>query len=460
MRGGLTYRLAFILAVTFTVVSSDSPTLSAGVSHTCAIDISDRVHCWGDNREGQSDVPTTDSSGNEIQGWRTVAASKGGCHTCGVTLSGDLLCWGCDTYGELGPLPTVVGGWVSVAAGKGFTCGIDSVARAVRCWGRFIPQMPGTGPWYGPWAELTAGEDFLCALERDDDGDDATGGIAKCRGWNVFGQVSIPNELVATKWRSLHAGFQHVCGIDSDGTAKCWGSDLFGEVSLVPVVGALSADVDSAAISETTATTTAETQANILATYTETKQVTPYQSFDDASDVAYANRWGSVVAGAHWSCGVLGPSKQIACWGKKRKYTVGGVAAKAYDEFGVVDGVYVKSGDCNAYETLAAGRTHACAILSSTSPPVDGADSDGIGGPLLCWGDDSYGQSQPPMSVSEWRAWPKESIALDLGSAVLNSQVLTKSTCGATSGGSRSVLAAGAANLWIAVAGLGVFAFA
>jgi hypothetical protein len=28
----------------------------------------------------------------------------------------------------------------------------------VRCWGKFVPQM--NGPWYGPWAAVTTGEDW------------------------------------------------------------------------------------------------------------------------------------------------------------------------------------------------------------------------------------------------------------------------------------------------------------
>ena len=190
-------------------------------------------------------MPTaSDAAGTPITGWRAVAASKGGCHSCGVTDAGALLCWGCDDDGELGPPPEVVGGWVAVAAGKGFTCGVDAVARAARCWGRFLPRVPVGGAWDGPWASVSAGEDFVCAVARDAGDASPGGGVAECKGWGLFGQTEVPTRKNASasesviRWRSLSAGFQHACGVDALGAARCWGSDLFGESGLVPVVDA------------------------------------------------------------------------------------------------------------------------------------------------------------------------------------------------------------------------------
>ena len=122
-------------------VAADSPTLSAGARHTCAIDAADALHCWGDDSDGQTRVPA------DVAAWRAVAAAKGGCHTCGLALDGAARCWGCDANGEVSGVPTVPGGnrWISVGAGKGVSCGVASVDRAVRCWGRFMPQV-GANP--------------------------------------------------------------------------------------------------------------------------------------------------------------------------------------------------------------------------------------------------------------------------------------------------------------------------
>jgi hypothetical protein len=460
MRAGLAARLACLLAVAASLARADTPTLSAGATHTCAIDASDAAHCWGENSRGQIDVPTaSDAAGTPITGWRAVAASKGGCHSCGVTNEGDLLCWGCDDDGELGPPPEVVGRrWVAVAAGKGFTCAIDAVARAIWCWGRFLPKMPVGGAWDGPWAFVTAGEDFVCAVARDDGSASSRGGRAQCKGWSPFGQTEVP-KTGETKWRFLSAGFQHVCGVDALGAARCWGSDLFGETNLVPVVDPQGATVKTIAdvvakMENTDDLSDTETKivkhAATLTSFTETAQTFSYDG--DPGD-SRANVWGSIAAGNHWSCGVLGPMRSLACWGKKRKYEVGGVVAPLYDEYGVVSFPNDVCG--KRFLVVAAGKTHACAItderelgglntVSTTNgsvsfPPLDvpeEAPSSYEGGRMVCWGDSSSGKTSPPNFVSSWRAWPTSAQSFDLGVAFAPSAFAatgaTHGSCGAS----------------------------
>ena len=443
MRAGLAARLACLLVVAASFARADTPTLSAGATHTCAIDASGAAHCWGENARGQIVVPTaSDAAGTPITGWRAVAASKGGCHSCGVTDAGALLCWGCDDDGELGPPPEVVGGWVAVAAGKGFTCGVDAVARAARCWGRFLPRVPVGGAWDGPWASVSAGEDFVCAVARDA-GDARGGGVAECKGWGLFGQTEVPTMNASAsgsviRWRSLSAGFQHACGVDALGAARCWGSDLFGESGLVPVVDAEGttlatvADVVAEAERGGGALTAAEKavlrHAATLRAFPETAQSVAGEGFDDPRD-ARANAWGSVTAGAHWSCGGFGPGRRLACWGKKRAYAVGGAVAGAYDEFGVVSFPRSTEAACARFLVVAAGKTHGCAVTderaNGTRTAHDGTDetdtvlaaSDLRTGRMVCWGDASSGKTSPPKFVTDWRAWPTSTESADLGAA-------------------------------------------
>ena len=77
---------------------------------------------------------------------------------------------------------------------------------------------------------------------------------------------------------------------------------------------------------------------------------------------ARANAWGSVTAGKHWSCGVFGPGRRLACWGKKRAYAVGGAVADAYEEFGVVSFPRSTEAACARFLVVAAGTNHACAV--------------------------------------------------------------------------------------------------
>ena len=60
--------------------------VSAGDSHTCALDDAGVVTCWGNDEYGQSTVP--DSLGTVVQ------VSAGYNHTCALDDAGTMTCWG------------------------------------------------------------------------------------------------------------------------------------------------------------------------------------------------------------------------------------------------------------------------------------------------------------------------------------------------------------------------------
>ncbi len=80
--------------------------VSAGQSHTCAVDVSEQIHCWGRNNDGQLGVDTVGDNADEpetvdgVDDVRRVAA--GGNHTCVVAGAGDVYCWGRNDEGQLG----------------------------------------------------------------------------------------------------------------------------------------------------------------------------------------------------------------------------------------------------------------------------------------------------------------------------------------------------------------------
>ena len=400
-------------------VVADSPTLSAGARHTCAIDAADALHCWGDDSDGRTRVPA------DVAAWRAVAAAKGGCHTCGLALDGSVRCWGCDANGEVSGVPTVPGGnrWISVGAGKGVSCGVASVDRAVRCWGRFMPQV-GTNPWYGPWSRVTVGEDWVCALSAND-------ARARCRGWSANGQTTVPPSLADAAWLDLSAGFQHVCGVlaTEDRSLACWGSGAAGE--------------------STPPTATEEEMA-----------ADPTRAID---------AWGSVSAGTHVTCGIVGAARRLKCWGKALDYAPGSEYAAAFGEFGQVAGaadvatwgsIVSSGGDSSgvggacSWDVVATGKHHACAIVAQ---PFDGArgeapratndsnarvrwaakDASTEPGRVVCWGADAYAGDVPVAGVTlPWRAWPAtfadavDVVAPPFGFAAQRTAAV--GTCGAT----------------------------
>ena len=66
--------------------------VSGGGCHTCAIDASGKLRCFGGNGQGQCNVP--EDLGVVVQ------VSAGVFHTCAIDASGKLLCFGYNFYGQ------------------------------------------------------------------------------------------------------------------------------------------------------------------------------------------------------------------------------------------------------------------------------------------------------------------------------------------------------------------------
>lgn len=109
------------------------------------------------------------------------------------------------------------------------------------------PTMPAGQPDYvhGDWMAVTVGRNFTCALTR--------AGVAYCWGDNFqgrLGTIATQERLPAPAavrggltFRSISAGYDHVCALTNEGAVYCWGSDDYGKAgmgadtrsSLVPI---------------------------------------------------------------------------------------------------------------------------------------------------------------------------------------------------------------------------------
>jgi alpha-tubulin suppressor-like RCC1 family protein len=123
----------------------------ASLAHTCALQDNGDPLCWGSNQTGplgspiddtdlpHKTVPTGLENGPNFE--HLVAGER---HTCGIDASGIVLCWGYNYEGELGDgtrqtrstpgaLFTSIA-FQSIAAGAFHTCGI-SMSGQTYCWG-------------------------------------------------------------------------------------------------------------------------------------------------------------------------------------------------------------------------------------------------------------------------------------------------------------------------------------
>ena len=185
----------------------DTPLVSAGLLHTCAIDDAG-VHCWGDNAQEQITVPSLSNP---------VMISVGGAHSCAIDDTG-AHCWGgASSYGQA-TVPALVNA-VAVSAGYVHTCAIDDTG--VHCWGNSNngrTTVPGlTNP-----ITVSAGGQHSCALDN-------TG--VHCWGDNTQGQTAVP---VLVNPLAVSAGYSHTCALDDSGV-HCWGDNSHTQ-STVPAL--------------------------------------------------------------------------------------------------------------------------------------------------------------------------------------------------------------------------------
>jgi alpha-tubulin suppressor-like RCC1 family protein len=130
----------------FTPLGMQLGGISAGYDRTCALQDAWRLVCWGSNIpatfEGlPAEIPAPTPVGERTD-WLSI--SVGFDHLCGVTISGHLFCSGDNSEGELGrpgpgsaeliePLPSMT--FMTVSAGRNFTCATQVEDRKVICWG-------------------------------------------------------------------------------------------------------------------------------------------------------------------------------------------------------------------------------------------------------------------------------------------------------------------------------------
>ncbi len=168
-------------------------------------------------------------------------------------------------------------------------------------------------------------------------------GVAYCWGLGASGQLGNGTDTSSSmpvlvsgghKFTSIAAGLNHTCGVRADSTALCWGLDDFGQLG------------------------------NDL----------PLASSNVPVLVVGTNRFTSVTAGAHHSCG-LRADKAVLCWGRDDQGQLGNDAAFAGSP---VPEVVAGSPGTYAFTSVDAGRWHTCGVTTT--------------GAALCWGWDSYGQ--------------------------------------------------------------------
>lgn len=401
--------------------------VAAGDRHTCALLVSRRVHCWGDNRAGQlvgSDMASSPAPvivPYELVEVRNVALGRD--HTCALLRSNHVRCWGDNTFGQLGDgttgqrrLPQPVGdvegeGALTavrqLVAGRHHTCALTTTSR-VRCWGanffgqlgdgsttpasRPRPVTTANGAELSGVKQLSAGAFHTCAL--------LTTGRVECWGANFSGQlgdgttrnrpgsaaVGQSDDAVLSGAVEIAAGGFHSCARLNSGGVRCWGSNLFGQLGGEGGedgrVGGSGGDVGPVVVAA----------------------LTGRGDLDDARQIA---------AGEFHTCVVV-ETGRVGCWGANFSGQLGDGTTERRSTPVTVRTTALAQGSPSETR-VTAGGAHACVI---------------VGDRLGCWGDNSLGQLGDGSAVS--RPTPVAVIDVDGGgepAAVKEATVGGRHTC-------------------------------
>ncbi len=329
--------------------------VSAGAGFTCAVSSDHGLLCWGQrfNTSFRYDVsvPTPFPSLSQV-----VQVDAGTSHSCVLIQDGTVHCWGDNDYGQLGDGTTQLstapvrvrglgGRATDVRVGGEFSCALRSDG-VVRCWGRNRHGQLGNGTTQDAHTPVTValpagartiglGEQHACAVLIDGD--------LYCWGANPYGQVGDGTDQerhqpvqidLPAKAMDVRAGDFHTCALLENGQVWCWGSNGQGQLG-APDAGQ------------------------------ESRRPVRVRNLGGAA--------AALDAGGDSTCAVVAGG--VRCWG-----------SNIYGQVG--DGTYWMRGTPTQVTGLAAGMRdvtvawdHVCALLDAS-----------LGGRVLCWGSDAFGQ--------------------------------------------------------------------
>ena len=198
--------------------------ISSGNRHNCALDLFG-VYCWGDNSQGQTNVPV-------LQDPKWVAS--GGDVSCAIDANNQLICWGDASFGQLA-IPDDVNLVERIAVGAKYVCATSS--GQVKCWGdteswNALPQV------YSNVVHISAGENHVCVLDEIQTEPQVMN--SHCFGEDNEDQslLSVPAEI-NLKVRTISAGSGFTCATNNYFGYEWYDEDEDGQYAIEEHLGVL-----------------------------------------------------------------------------------------------------------------------------------------------------------------------------------------------------------------------------
>ncbi|HEY0155331.1 MAG TPA: hypothetical protein VGB92_25175 [Longimicrobium sp.] len=220
--------------------------VTAGLSHTCALDVEGYAYCWGTFRDYLVVFASWAEPRRVSETLRFEQISSGGEQSCGLTADGNAYCWGVNHSRQLGNgtstssmRPVAVHGGIrfsTLVAGWSSTCGI-AVDDALYCWGSVNGATPVLAGGGMKFKSVSLGGSHACGVDIEGRGycwGEAMGGRLGISGAGGYLVVTVPTEVSGgLRFKSIGAGSSHTCGLTVESEIYCWGEANHGRLGTV-----------------------------------------------------------------------------------------------------------------------------------------------------------------------------------------------------------------------------------
>ncbi|PWU16780.1 MAG: hypothetical protein C5B50_12815 [Verrucomicrobia bacterium] len=199
-------------------LSSPAIAIAAGGYHSLAIQANGKVIAWGSDVYGQADVPANLAN--------VIAIAAGSWHSLALQADGTLVGWGDNSFGQTN-IPSGLSNVVAVAAGGNHSLALRSDGSVVG-WGENTDQNGSfIGQSIAPWgltnAIAVAAGDYHSLILLGD-------GTVLAWGDNSQAQCTVPPGL--SNVVALAGGGAHTLALQKDGTISAWGANWNGQCAL------------------------------------------------------------------------------------------------------------------------------------------------------------------------------------------------------------------------------------